>query len=516
MLKILLLGWKQLKSIIKNMNEYELIKSYASGNRDFNNAKLRRANLIKAKLRDANLMNANLRCANLIEADMTNTNCIFANLSFAKLNHAKLHGSVLIQSNLFSAKLNYADLSQANLVAANLDSAHLNHANLNNTNLTNAHLSGTNLISANLVAVNLTGAYLWNSNLIDANLIGANLKCANLSWANLENSNLENANLRCANLSGANLAGANLKNADLSGAILKSLCYDYDPDNIITNLTGANLTNVNLEMADLSLVNLSYSNLSDSNLTNAKLILANLSNANLSNANLEGADLKDANLIGANLQGTILINAPINNLSQLDWTIPLKFLQSDFINRLKSNELLYCPTEGRHSEITKIYGKKRDEVRDFCWKMVAKYRNEDPKLIFINTMKGKLGEEVVKSCLGDLVRSVNYNVLPGGDGKVDLITYNSNIGIQVKATHSSRIDTARWFISKDELQNNAVLACVLITEPIRDDQADFNLVFAGFLPTNMIYLENDRTSVPITELLYSGGLRTYLEIFNSI
>jgi uncharacterized protein YjbI with pentapeptide repeats len=373
--------------------------------------------------------------------------------------------------------------------------------NLENLKLINVDLSDINLRNANLPNADLSG-----TDLSGANLSGANLSWINLSGADLSGSNLRRTNLMNSDLSGADLSGADLTDADLSGAILNSICYDPDTSDHITNLTGANLTNVNLEASDLSF----------SNLANTKLISANLRNANLKNANLEGADLKNANLIGANLQETILINSPINNLFQLDWTIPLKFLQFDFINRLKSNELLYCITEGRHSEITKIYGKKRDEVRDFCWKMVAKYRNEDPKLIFINTMKGKLGEEVVKSCLGDLVRSVNYNVLPGGDGKVDLITYNSNIGIQVKATHSRRIDTARWFISKDELQNNAVLACVLITEPIRDDQADFNLVFAGFLPTNMIYLENDRTSVPITELLYSGGLRTYLEIFNSI
>ncbi|MEP0885825.1 GUN4 domain-containing protein [Trichocoleus sp. ST-U3] len=137
----------------------------------------------------------------------------------------------------------------------------------------------------------------------------------------------------------------------------------------------------------------------------------------------------------------------------------------------------------------------------------ARYETEDPKQIFIKTLKGKLGEESVKSCLGNLVEPVNYDVLSGGDGGVDLrLTTNPKVGIQVKATHNT-IDVARWSISEKEKKLNTVLVCVLIKEEIEDDQPEFHLILAGFLPTSLI--EGDK--VGINQLLYGGGLRSYLE-----
>lgn len=58
-----------------------------------------------------------------------------------------------------------------------------------------------------------------------------------------------------------------------------------------------------------------------------------------------------------------------------------------------------------------------------------------------------------------------------------------------------------------ERQLNTVLACVLIREKIEDDQSEFHLILAGFLPVSMI--QNDK--IGINQLLYSGGLRSYLE-----
>ncbi|WP_165790172.1 tetratricopeptide repeat protein [Cuspidothrix issatschenkoi] len=199
----------------------------------------------------------------------------------------------------------------------------------------------------------------------------------------------------------------------------------------------------------------------------------------------------------------------------MDWTTPLKAQQADFIQRLKSAKLLHCDEKGQHSELTVISGNRLDQLRDFCWEMVKKYKPTDPKNYFINNMKGKLGEEVVKSRLADFVTEVDYEKRVGGDGKVDFtLTCDSSIGIQVKARNGN-FDKIQWSISREEIEKNAVLVCILIQEEVSEAQAEYNLILAGFLPTNMIKSNTGKALVGIDELLYSGGLRSYLESLTS-
>ena len=130
-------------------------------------------------------------------------------------------------------------------------------------------------------------------------------------------------------------------------------------------------------------------------------------------------------------------------------------------------------------------------------------------------MKGKLGEEVVKSRLADFVTEVDYEKRVGGDGKVDFtLTSDSSIGIQVKARNGN-FDKIQWSISREEIEKNAVLVCILIQEEVSEAQAEYNLILAGFLPTNMIKSVASKALVGIDELLYSGGLRSYLESLTS-
>ena len=202
----------------------------------------------------------------------------------------------------------------------------------------------------------------------------------------------------------------------------------------------------------------------------------------------------------------------------MDWTTPLKAQQTDFIQRLKSAKLLHCDEKGQHSELTVISGQRLDQLRDFCWEMAEKYRRTSRVAIrdvFINNMKGKLAEEVVKSRLADFVTEVDYEKRVGGDGKVDFtLTSDSSIGIQVKARNGN-FDKIQWSISREEIEKNAVLVCILIQEEVSEAQAEYNLIFAGFLPTNMITSNTGKALVGIDELLYSGGLRSYLESLTS-
>jgi len=196
----------------------------------------------------------------------------------------------------------------------------------------------------------------------------------------------------------------------------------------------------------------------------------------------------------------------------MDWTTLLRSQQADFIQRLKSGCLLHCETQGQHSEVTVISGERLKQLRGFCWRMAEKYKRTSPvRDVFINNLKGKLGEEVVKARLAEFVDEVNYEQQFGGDGKVDFtLTSDPFVGIQVKARHGS-IDTVRWSISSEEVKKNTVLICILIQEEVSEAQTKYNLIHAGFLPTNRIDVSNSEASVGIYELLYAGGLQSYLK-----
>ncbi|HIK06106.1 MAG TPA: tetratricopeptide repeat protein [Trichormus sp. M33_DOE_039] len=200
----------------------------------------------------------------------------------------------------------------------------------------------------------------------------------------------------------------------------------------------------------------------------------------------------------------------------MDWITLLRSLQSDFIKRLSSGCLLHCETEGQYSELTVISGDRLKALRNFCWQMAEKYKRVSPvRDVFISYLKGKLGEEVVKERLADLITEVDYEKRFGGDGKIDFtLTSDPSIGVEVKSRHGS-IDKVRWSISSEEVEKNAVVVCILIQEPVHEAQSEYHLFLAGFLPTQMIKLKTGSISFGIEQLLYAGGLYSYLEFLQN-
>lgn len=139
----------------------ELLKRYAAGGRDFQNADLRGIELAGANLRNANLIGCLLTNADFRKAQLDGVKFVIADLSNADLTHAslrkaKLMGAILRDANLSDADLSYADLSDADL--------------------RNAKLVGAKLVGANLSAADLTGADLTNANLERAELSDTKLK----------------------------------------------------------------------------------------------------------------------------------------------------------------------------------------------------------------------------------------------------------------------------------------------------------------------------------------------------
>ncbi|PAX54905.1 tetratricopeptide repeat protein [Brunnivagina elsteri] len=200
----------------------------------------------------------------------------------------------------------------------------------------------------------------------------------------------------------------------------------------------------------------------------------------------------------------------------MDWITVLRSLQSDFINRILSGSLLHCQTEGQHSELSIISGERLNYLRNFCWQMAEKYKRVSPvRDVFTSFLKGKLGEEVVKERLAGFITEVDYEKRIGGDGNVDFtLSSNPLIGIEVKSRCGS-IDTVKWSVTAEEVRKNTVIVCILIQEKVNEAQAEYHLVLAGFLPTKMIKLKTGRITFGIDQLLYGGGLSSYLQTFNS-
>jgi tetratricopeptide (TPR) repeat protein len=64
------------------------------------------------------------------------------------------------------------------------------------------------------------------------------------------------------------------------------------------------------------------------------------------------------------------------------------------------------------------------------------------------------------------------------------------------------------------VEKNAVIVCILIQEEVNEAQSAYHLFLAGFLPTQMIKLKTGKISFGINQLLYGGGLFSYLEQFS--
>ncbi|MCL1472768.1 pentapeptide repeat-containing protein [Argonema antarcticum] len=122
------------------MDAEELLRRYATGERDFTGVKLPGVRSI----------DKNLRGAIFREADLSNACLDWTNLSYADLSYANLKGARLGEAALQGANLEYADLSNAVFGQTSFSDANLSHANLRYAILTEASFFDGNLSYADL------------------------------------------------------------------------------------------------------------------------------------------------------------------------------------------------------------------------------------------------------------------------------------------------------------------------------------------------------------------------------
>lgn len=497
------------------------------------NANFSEADLNHVNFSGANLQNANLTKADLSHADLTGADLRGADLENAKLDYVNLRATIIDESTKISEKwrfiwefinseypqkynlkgvdFSYIRLDYFDLSGCDLSNINLSHSKINNCNFSNSDLSQSNFEEAEINETKFDDANLQNSNL--KSLRG---KDNDFIKAIFNNSNAEKARLR-GNLSHAQFINCNLISASIGKDLYKANFYD------------SNLTKVSLQNS-----NLSQANFENANLEEAILRLCELRETNFTNANLQKVEFfskvteRDCSFIegqieiaiinNTNLKGTIFENKFIDKKTQIiqDHSL-LVSLQRDFIHRLESGHLLNCELIGYHSELTIVEGDKLEKLRDYCWQMVTKFRNSrlEPKRIFVNNLTGKLGEEVVKNRLGDLVNTVDYEIYDRGDGGIDLTLKNDdNLGIQVKTRTGDNIQDIQWKITKKEIETNIALVCIYSQERVTEAQLHYHLILSGFMPTNEIKSEENEVFFSIENLYYGGGLKGYLENYS--
>ena len=118
------------------MNTRELQQRYLAGQRNFENADLR-----GAQLQDLTLAGIRLRNADLRGADLSGASLWGADLAGASLEGASLRGTDLRRASLVGSDLQCSDLTYALLVSADLTGAILRGANFSHADLYCAQLS---------------------------------------------------------------------------------------------------------------------------------------------------------------------------------------------------------------------------------------------------------------------------------------------------------------------------------------------------------------------------------------
>ena len=205
----------------------------------------------------------------------------------------------------------------------------------------------------------------------------------------------------------------------------------------------------------------------------------------------------------------------------MDWTVPLRSQQQEFVRRLKLGPaaLSCCQAEGCYSELTLLADEQLSHLRDSCWQIAKQKRQHstaDIRKGFIQDLPTQLGRAVVANWFDrSAISEVDPENRLDGNSEVDFtLTADPTVGIRVK-TYQGPIEQAQWIVDAREIEVNALLICILVQEPIKESQEKYTLIAAGFLPTNLIQRNGKQATLKIDDLLYSGGVQSYLDFLQT-
>jgi WD40 repeat protein len=238
----------------------------------------------------------------------------------------------------------------------------------------------------------------------------------------------------------------------------------------------------------------------------------------------------------------------------MDWTTPLKFLQNDFIQRLKKQKvvphsMLEAKVRGCHSELITLGEEQLLEIQLFCRQqaeIVALNPPEVPKKYdfwvefqehfqqeaYEYLLREYLVDTTLNYCLGNQVKKLE--IPPVGSIELDaegnlgteskftyIITEIPRVKIQVhvcdrQSFNSLKKDKVRWCITQNDLKNHQVLLFMCLMGFVNSETiTEIQTIFTGFVPSNQVTFTGPQTYLKLNDLLYSGGLGFYLASFQS-
>jgi WD40 repeat protein len=204
----------------------------------------------------------------------------------------------------------------------------------------------------------------------------------------------------------------------------------------------------------------------------------------------------------------------------MDGIAILRDQQADFIKRLNSNAAVLHQMKdykltGYHSELMVISGNLLNRLQKFYTRQKndklpvnhQKYLDKDE---FKQKIKSSFSKLIVKQYLDNWIKNIDQNHdLFNECGGNFCLSYRPSFPIIVKGSFGSK-KTVSWSLIPDEIERDSVVVFVLIEEDFDRENYQYNLILAGFLPTEMIDRTQPIIRVKIQDLLYGGGLKSYL------
>jgi hypothetical protein len=212
----------------------------------------------------------------------------------------------------------------------------------------------------------------------------------------------------------------------------------------------------------------------------------------------------------------------------MDWITILRDQQIDFIKRLRSNSSVLHQMKNYkltdyHSELIVVSGHLLNRMQKFYHRqqtkklpnIYQKYINTDE---FQEKIKSSFSKLIVQQYLNSMIKVVdkNHKSLKEYAGNFYL-TLNPSYPIFIAGKVGSRY-TATWSVNIYQIPEPSTIVFVLIEEDFdsEENNQEYKIILAGFLPTEMLNHSQPVVKVSIEDLLYSGGLKSYLESLEEI
>ncbi len=156
------------------------------------------------------------------------------------------------------------------------------------------------------------------------------------------------------------------------------------------------------------------------------------------------------------------------------------------------------------NRLQKFYTRQKAE------KLPASYQKYIEQDEFKQKIKNSFSKLIVKQYLASWIKTIDqkHDLFSQYGGNFVLNNFEDFL-IIVKGKFGDR-KTVSWSLKPNDIDRNGVVVFVLIEEDFERENYQYNLILAGFLPTEMLARTQPILRLTLQDLLYSGGLKSYL------